>query len=163
FGLVGLDPGADHLQGHQPVGFELPGLVDDAHATLAKDAQHLVTGNVRQRGRPATGCNHGSGRRCLRAGDFTHEAPSFSLQGLQNTPGARAAARPATPTGWPGAGSRDGIGDVPSSLSPAGPLSCRLALPVVEASSPAQNGCGQTEPHSTGTAAVTPTEKPCSH
>src|SRR5262249_24411118 len=62
---VGVRPGGgvDHLQGDDPAGADLPGLVDDPHAALAEDAEDLVAGNLRRRrGRAGGGAGEG-GRR----------------------------------------------------------------------------------------------------
>ena len=71
-------PGQDHLQGHEPIEPDLPGLVDDTHAAAAELAEDLVIGDHRRlarhgpaglaRGRSAAagaGECAGAGRRIL--------------------------------------------------------------------------------------------------
>ena len=43
----------NHLQGDDAIELKLPGLVHNAHAAAAQDAQNLVAGDRRQRGRVA--------------------------------------------------------------------------------------------------------------
>ena len=44
--VAGPVPGPDHLEGDEAVEAELPGLVDDAHAAAAQDAEQLVVAEV---------------------------------------------------------------------------------------------------------------------
>ena len=48
FCWAGVLDGADHLQRHDAVGLELPGLVNDRHAAAAQLAQDLVAGHCGQ-------------------------------------------------------------------------------------------------------------------
>src|SRR5262249_11442559 len=72
-GVVGEDPGLDHLQGDGPVEAELSGAVDDAHAAAAQLALDLVVAAIAQHGPTGQGSGgvvgvEGAGRTTCVAG-----------------------------------------------------------------------------------------------